>query len=212
MCCGASTKTLLDQKSLQTDHGLVDGLIPIEPRVRNNFLVYAPDMPILDMPMLVDPSGILIRRVDFNGHYLIVATPQDDRIVRAEGSEQVDWEWWKNQIMPRLVHRIPNFKNHKVESAWCTNSDINTFDYNPIIGPHPYFRNLHIFGGFGGHGVTQMIGAADIYTMFTYNWKLAIQGMNHKMKYSFIDDLELDRYKPDRIMLRYPMREQFVWG
>ena len=47
------------------------------------------------------------------------------------------------------------FKNHEVESAWVNTVDVNTFDYNPLIGAHPYWRSISFFCGFGGDEIKQ---------------------------------------------------------
>ena len=86
---------------------------------------------------------VLFRRVDYDGHYQITAAPTNDRIKSIEmGSPDVDWKAWNSDIKPRLLHRIPGLKELKVVSAWCTTTDVNTFDHNPLIGVHPYFRQL----------------------------------------------------------------------
>ena len=61
------------------------------------------------------------------------------------------------------------FNNHTVEAAWCNTVDVNIFDYNPIIGQHPYWHSIYLFCGFGGHGLAQMFGAADYFSMNNFN-------------------------------------------
>ena len=67
-------------------------------------------------------------------------------------------------------------------SAWCTTTDVNTFDFSPLVGAHPYYRSLHFFCGFGGHGLGQMVGAADIYSMVAFNGKFNDQGMSSRLR------------------------------
>jgi len=131
-------------------------LFPIQKRVRNNFLVFCPDMPVLDMPILVDPDGVVVKREDFDGHYIVMYHPrQDNADELTTGDDKVDWDLWHNVIKPKLIHRIPVFKNHEVESAWVNTVDVNTFDYNPLIGDHPYWRSISFFCGFGGDEIKQ---------------------------------------------------------
>ena len=76
-------------------------------RVKNNFLVYAPDLPILDMPMLVDPDGIFVRRVDFNGHYEVTLSPRNDRKTEIKhGSDDVDWDFWHKDRANYVIHYV----------------------------------------------------------------------------------------------------------
>lgn len=212
LATGSSTPDILNLPGLSIDPEW-DSMFPISRRVKNNFLVYAPDLPILDMPMLVDPDGIFVRRVDFNGHYEVTLSPRNDRRTEIKhGSEDVDWDLWHKEIKPRLIHRIPNFKQHEVMSAWCTTSDVNTFDFSPLVGAHPYYRSLHFFCGFGGHGLGQMVGAADVYSMVSFNPKFNDQGWCHMYKYEKMDKLDLSIYRPERILMKYPMREQYTWN
>ena len=75
--------------------------------MKNNFLVYAPDLPILDMPMLVDPDGIFVRRVDFNGHYEVTLSPRNDRSKEIiHGSEEVDWDFWHKDWGYYVIHYV----------------------------------------------------------------------------------------------------------
>ena len=93
---------------MMSDRNTNSSMIPVRRRVRNNFLVFCPDLPVLDMPILVDPDGIVIKREDFEGHYLIMYHPRndtDDSIKK--GDEKVDWELWHQEIKPRLIHRVP---------------------------------------------------------------------------------------------------------
>ena len=68
-------------------------------------------------------------------------------------------------------------------SAWCTTTDVNTFDFSPLVGAHPYYRSLHFFCGFGGHGLGQMVGAADVYSMVSFNPKFNQQGKSSRLRY-----------------------------
>ena len=63
------------------------------------------------MPILVDPDGIVVKREDFDGHYIIMYHPRNDSDAKTEtGSDKVDWELWHRVIKPKLLHRIPG--NH----------------------------------------------------------------------------------------------------
>ena len=53
------------------DDDNIDSLVKVKKVEKSHFLVYAPDLPVLDMPILVDPDGLLVRRIDLEGHYEI---------------------------------------------------------------------------------------------------------------------------------------------
>ena len=68
---GSSAGETANLKGLRLEDSQLDSLVQIEKVEKRHYLVNAPDMPVLDMPILVDPDGVVIRRVDFNGHYEI---------------------------------------------------------------------------------------------------------------------------------------------
>ena len=43
----------------------------------------------------------------------------------------------------------------KLERAWAGYFEMNTFDRNAILGPHPSVENLLFMNGFSGHGMQQ---------------------------------------------------------
>ena len=99
------SKKIISYKGSESFH---KALFPIRRRIRNNFLVFCPDMPILDMPILVDPDGIVVKREDFEGHYIIMYHPRkDDDEHVTTGDPKVDWELWHKSIKPKLINRIP---------------------------------------------------------------------------------------------------------
>ena len=121
------------------------------------------------------------------------------------------------ELKPLVEKRIPSFKSHTLEAQWSTYSDVNLFDKNPIIGAHPYFQTIHMFCGFGGHDLAQMIGAADLYTQLKHNIQFKYQGslnMAHKYGFEFDSeefDRQLDCFSVDRLLMRYPTREHYTW-
>ena len=68
---GSSSGETAQLKGLALDDDNIDGLVKVKKVEKSHFLVYAPDLPVLDMPILVDPDGLLVRRIDLEGHYEI---------------------------------------------------------------------------------------------------------------------------------------------
>ncbi len=54
-----------------------------------------------------------------------------------------------------LTNRVPTFDAIRVTNAWAGYYEVNTFDHNAIIGPHPVITNLLFANGFSGHGIQQ---------------------------------------------------------
>jgi hypothetical protein len=106
---------------------------------------------------------------------------------------------------------VPAFENHEVKAAWCNTVDVNTFDHNPIVGAHPYWRSISLFCGFGGHGLAQMIGAADFFAMKEYNPFYDQQSFKNDWRYKTAK-FDVQAYNPMRLLLRYPLREQYTWS
>ncbi|KAE9419395.1 hypothetical protein Angca_003329, partial [Angiostrongylus cantonensis] len=141
--------------------GLLAVPVPVRPRKRTNFVIHAPDVPV-DMPLLVDPSGIHCRQVDV-GHTFVVsrAQMQGEGNVNEDESFEVDYDEFYEKIWPALVRRVPLFQTAKasIKSAWCGFQDVNTFDSAPVIGEHPLYQNLHMLCGFGDRSAMHSLAA-----------------------------------------------------
>ena len=73
-----------------------------------------------------------------------------------------DYEAFDSRLWPALAHRIPAFESARLERAWAGYFEMNVFDHNAVLGPHPLLENFLFMNGFSGHGMQQapVIGRA----------------------------------------------------
>lgn len=127
--------------------------LPIEPRKRYSWVFKAAQPLDRPLPLTIDPLGFHVHG-DGSGSYLCGATPDPDPAV-APDDFSMDHDLWETQIWPALATRIPAFETIKVTSAWAGHYDMNVFDHNAILGPHPEVENFIFMNGFSGHGLQQ---------------------------------------------------------
>ena len=83
------------------------------------------------MPMLVDPDGIFVRRVDFNGHYEVTLSPRNDRRTEIKhGSEDVDWDLWHKDWVYYVIITL-------LFQDLSLRDDFKIFHYVMILGLYP---------------------------------------------------------------------------
>lgn len=129
---------------------LCDVEVPVYARRRTVFMLSCPT-PLPQTPLVIDPSGVWFRS---EGSGFIAGwspgagqSDPDDLPLDAELTlfEAVLW--------PALAERVPAFEALRVERAWAGYYEINPFDHNAWIGPHPEVQNLVLANGFSGHGL-----------------------------------------------------------
>ena len=125
--------------------------LPVEPRKRYVYNVHAPQGPGLATPLVVDPTGFYFRREGHGHTYLCGMSPPEDQEPPVNNGD-VDYEYFENEIWPKMAHRVPAFENLKVKSAWAGFYDYNVHDQNAIIGGHPLHGNVVFATGCSGHG------------------------------------------------------------
>lgn len=123
--------------------------LPVFARRRTVYVISCPTaMP--QFPLLIDTTGFWIRPEGTK--FIAGLSPTDDA---DDQPLQPDYDGFESRLWPALAHRIPAFEAAKLERAWAGYFEMNTFDHNAILGPHPSVENLLFMNGFSGHGMQQ---------------------------------------------------------
>ena len=125
--------------------------LPVRARRRSVFVFTCPT-PVEGAPLLIDPSGVYFRP---EGRGFICGTSPDP--ARDPDDLPLDPEHglFEEVIWPVLARRVPAFEALRQTSAWAGYYELNTFDYNGIVGSPPEVPNLIFANGFSGHGLQQ---------------------------------------------------------
>jgi FAD-dependent oxidoreductase domain-containing protein 1 len=105
--------------------------LPIEAARRTVFVLSCPE-PLPQCPLLIDPSGWWLRP---EGRFLI--TGAEPLHTEPGLPLEPNWAEWNDEQWASLAHRIPALAALRVERAWAGYYEMNTFDHNAVIGPHP---------------------------------------------------------------------------
>jgi glycine/D-amino acid oxidase-like deaminating enzyme len=123
--------------------------LPVEARRRSVFVFVARDGPS-DCPLVIDTSGAWFRP-EGGGFIAGMSPPEDEDL--ADLPLEVDGRLWDTTLWPALAARVPAFDAVRRTGAWAGYYEVNTFDHNAILGPHPEIANLFFANGFSGHGI-----------------------------------------------------------
>lgn len=125
--------------------------LPVRARARSVFVLACPEA-LPGCPLVIDPSGVWFRPE--GQHFLTGAPPPPERDLDDLPLEP-DHALFEELIWPALAARVPAFERLRVLSAWAGYYEMNTFDQNGIVGPHPAVENLFFANAFSGHGIQQ---------------------------------------------------------
>jgi glycine/D-amino acid oxidase-like deaminating enzyme len=123
--------------------------LPVHARRRTVFVFSCPT-PLPACPLLIDPTGFWFRP---EGRGFIGGTtpdPDTDDLPLEPNLAEFDEALWT-----AFAHRVPAFEALRIERAWAGYYEMNLFDHNALLGPHPALPNLLFAAGFSGHGMQQ---------------------------------------------------------
>ncbi|MDF2095554.1 NAD(P)/FAD-dependent oxidoreductase [Aquibaculum arenosum] len=126
--------------------------IPVHPRKRNVF-VFDCRTPLPHCPLVIDPSGLYFRP-EGEGFICGISPGEGEADPDCEDLE-VEHALFEERLWPLLAERVPAFEAIKPTGAWAGHYDVNSFDHNAILGPHPEITNFLFANGFSGHGLQQ---------------------------------------------------------
>jgi glycine/D-amino acid oxidase-like deaminating enzyme len=163
--------------------------LPVIPLKAHTFAFRAQD-PVPDCPIVLDHVG----RLNFKpeGHLYLAAAPRESELRDADDFD-VDPELFQAHVWPALAHRVPQFASLKLQREWVGHIEWNTFDGNPVLGPHPACPNFYFANGFSGHGVQHLPAAGRAIA------ELIVHGGYRT--------LDLERFGYGRIAANAPVRE-----
>jgi FAD-dependent oxidoreductase domain-containing protein 1 len=165
--------------------------LPVFARRRTVFVVACKGK--LDgMPLIIDTSGFWIRPE--GEQFIAGVSPRVDTDEAPLEPEHALWD----AMWPVLAARIPAFEEAKVVRAWAGYYEMNAFDHNALIGPHPAVDNLYFVNGFSGHGIQQ----APIVT----------RGLAELMLRGRFETIDLSDLLIQRLVDGRPLRELGVIG
>ena len=95
-----------------------------------------------------------------------------------------------------IIHKVPLYIIHQVQSGWSGFYEYNTLDQNAIIGAHPVITNYIFANGFSGHGI-QMSPAVGRAVS-----EIVLDGRSHS--------IDLTKFSFQRILDNMPYGERMV--
>jgi len=125
--------------------------LPIDPVMRQVFIVEIEEKIEREFPFLFFPSGIYISQ-EHGNRFMCGKSFDDDPI----GFDFVtNRRTFEERMWEDLVGHIPAFDRLKYIGAWAGLYAVNTFDGNAILGEYPTMKGLMLANGFSGHGFQQ---------------------------------------------------------
>lgn len=140
---GVSTKDLTDRINIAN----VDMKVPIGTEERFSFNFECPGGPGIEMPMIMESSGLRVRKSDIVNYYTAweEQPPPKEALEKYTSGSMNDY--FAESVLPRLIQRVPSFKNSQLLSSDSALLDVCTWDNNLVMGPILGFYNVLHVGG-----------------------------------------------------------------
>ncbi len=165
-----------------------DFTLPVKAEKHTIFAFSCPD-PILEMPLIVDPSGLYVRP---EGKGYIAGGPVWSPDSDPEDLEP-DYLQFDEFTWPTLAQRIPKFERIRMTRAWAGHYEMCTFDHNALIGWTPGVDNLIVAAGFSGHGMQHAPAAG--------------RGVAELILHDRYQTIDLSSLSPERLVDGRPIEE-----
>ena len=162
--------------------------LPIDPIMRQVFIVEIAAQPEEIYPLTVFPSGLYL--IQEHENRFMISKSMDDDLIGFDFS--TNRERFTEFLWEELVGYAPAFDRLKITGAWAGLYAVNTFDGNAILGEWPTLKGFILANGFSGHGFQQC------HAVGRYLAEL-ILGNSHK--------LDLSIFSPQRIFGNKPVFE-----
>lgn len=124
--------------------------LPVHARRRTVFSLSCPT-PLPRTPLVIDPSGVWFRSE--GSGFIAGWSPGAGQSDPDDLPLDADLALFDEVLWPALAERVPAFEALRVEHAWAGYYEVNPFDHNAWIGPHPEMANFVLANGFSGHGL-----------------------------------------------------------
>ncbi|HUO11959.1 MAG TPA: FAD-binding oxidoreductase [Caulobacteraceae bacterium] len=146
--------------------------------------------PVADCPIVLDRvQGLQFKP---EGDLFVCAVP-GGAPPRHDDDFDPEPDLFEAEAWPRLAARVPQFESLRLTRTWVGHIELNTFDANPVLGPHPERPNFHFVVGFSGHGA-QHVPAAG-------------RAIAESILFGGYRTLDLSRFGYERILKGEPVRE-----
>ncbi len=132
--------------------GRMAGLdIPVWPTRRLVYYFHPAIIFDYNLPLTIDPTGCYFRHEA--GRHIICGKSRPDEPTGYNFT--CDYDYFQETIWPILAYRLPVFNELKLIRGWAGLYEVNSWDYNALIGKHPQLTGFYMAVGFSGHGLQQ---------------------------------------------------------
>ncbi|HUF40010.1 MAG TPA: FAD-binding oxidoreductase [Anaerolineales bacterium] len=125
--------------------------IPVDPVMRQVFVLETEFTPETVYPLTVFPSGLYL--IHEHGSRFMCGKSLDDDPVGYDFTFHRDR--FEEHVWPELVEYAPAFDRLKIVSGWAGLYAVNRFDGNVVLGEWPGLKGFLLVNGFSGHGFQQ---------------------------------------------------------